>query len=164
MSNPSFAWEHKLKAFGRLECFSEMLLFAEVGAPSFAIIDALKHFCHRYPAFVVALYNKPVLWAATYRKEVSIPLQQEFFSTENAVEQTRKLLQGQIKERWAPSVEWKKEFYETFFDSQFIESRKNSSLQTRLMPGFFVGKNSPEHRSMREARHTKPNTTLKQFE
>lgn len=164
LSNPEFAHSHKIKAFSRLECFPEMLLVAQVDAPDFAVADALRHFCYRYPTFVIALYCKPLLWSATSRKNVLVPLQSEFDSFEIAVQQIREIVALQIKGRWESSVEWNKEFYDTFFDSQFITSRKNRSLQARLMPQFFVQKDSPEFRSMRAARHTKPNTTLKMFE
>ena len=112
---------------------------------------------------MIALYSKPFLWSATSRKNVAVPFSLEFDSVEKAVEEIRKIIAPQIKERFECFVEWQKEFYGTFFDSQFIPQRKNRALQTRLMPKFFVQKGTPEYRSARFSK-TKPNTNLKMFE
>lgn len=48
-------------------------------------------------------------------------------------------------------------------NSQPTVAPHNLKLQKRLMPAFFAEKGAPERKSMRGAKFTKPNTTLKEF-
>lgn len=165
IQDSNFAFGHRIKAFQRFEFFPEMLLFAQVkGTPGMAMIDALKHFVHRFQTFVTGLYNDGFLWVATQRKGFELPLRMEFDSKQEALDWLRKECREKIRERLDFSVEWNEKFYETFFDSLFIEQRRNPKLQKQLMPLFFLDKGSPEYRSMRLYKRPIPNTTLKEFE
>lgn len=164
MQNSDFAYAHRIKAFQRFEFFPEMLLFAQVrDIPGMAMIDALKHFVHRFPTFVIGLYENGFLWTATQRKGFELPLRMEFDSKEEAVSWLRKQCGEKISERMDFSVDWNEEFYNSFFDSQFIEQRRNPAVQKRLMPMFFLDKNTPEYKSMKKYKRSVPNTTLAQF-
>ena len=164
MNDSAFAFGHRIKAFQRFEFFPEMLLFAQVReTPGMAMIDALKHFVHRFPTFVIAFYQSPLLWTATQRKGFEVPLRMEFDSKEQALDWLRRQCGEKISERTQFSVEWDEKFYDTFFDSQFIEQRRNPRLQKQLMPVFFLDKDSPEYRSLQKHRRVVPNTTLAQF-
>ena len=164
MNNQDFAFSHKINAFSRFEFFPQMLLFTEIkNTPDSAIISSLRHFVHRFPTFIIAIYQEPFLWCASKRKEISLPMQQEFESKEKALEWIKQIAEENIEERMSFCVDWNDKFYETFFDSQFIQSRKNIAVQKQLMPMFFLDKDTPEYRSMKMYKRTLPNTTLKQF-
>ncbi|MBI4044256.1 MAG: DUF4130 domain-containing protein [Candidatus Diapherotrites archaeon] len=164
MQDSDFAFGHKIKAFQRFEFFPEMLLFSELKNQSeVSIADALRHFVHRFPTFVIAFYQWPFLWTASSRMDARFFLSREFASREKALEWLRKECREKIRERLDFSVEWSEKFYGTFFDSQFIEQRRNPALQKRLMPLFFLDKESPEYRSVQKHRRAVPNTTLGQF-
>jgi len=163
MMKTSFAYTHRLKAFARFECFPEMLLFSKiVESPDWAVENALNYFCYRYPTFVIALYNKNDLWVKTHRA-VKISFKKKFDSKEKAIASLRNYLNEKISERFEEDFTWDKKYYETFFESQFVEARQNPKLQRRMMPEFFVEKGTPEHKSLRGARFVKPNTNLWNF-
>lgn len=162
--NADFAFTHRLNAFVRFEYFPPMVLFAQIkDEPTSSVVDSLKHFCHRYPTFIIAFYQPPTLWSASLRKDTSLPLQKEFESKEKAIHWLANELNG-IKESFSASIEWNNEYYDVFFESQFIEQRKNTALQKRMMPAFFLDKNSPEYKSIKKHARTMSNTTLKCFE
>ena len=160
----SFAQAHKINALSRMKCYPEMLLFSELrDSPDWAVADALEHFCHRFPTFVIAFFSKGRLWAKTARGDTMVPAKKVFNYPGGALAWLRTALAEQYDERFEADNELGEKAYETFYDSQYIQSRRNLKMQKRLMPMLFVEKGTPEWKSMREARFTKPNTTLRDF-
>ncbi|MDO8537681.1 MAG: hypothetical protein Q7S21_02245, partial [archaeon] len=75
----------------------------------------------------------------------------------------RKTLAKTFIERMDLSVPWNQEFYSAFYDSQFIETRKNLKIANHMMPSQFLSKELHEFQAMKSAKRTKPNTSLKEF-
>jgi len=54
---------HRLSAFLRLTVYPEMLLYTKVDLVHDTADILMRHFCGRYPTFVIALYCNNVLYA-----------------------------------------------------------------------------------------------------
>jgi hypothetical protein len=97
------------------------------------------------------------------RKDFPFRQKLEFDSPERALEWLRPFVQSKVGQRMDFSVEWKDEYFSAFFDSQFIENRKNQRLQKQMMRPFLLPRESIEFRSFKKFRHIRPNTRLTEF-
>ena len=161
----NFAEAHRLKVFTRLELFPEMLLFAEIEPRAQVMENVMKFFAYRFPTFVIALYekNSKKLWIASNRKDFSIFASKKIDSVYETLQNLRKTLANTFAERMDLSIEWSEEFFPVFYDSQFIESRKNLKIANHMMPSYFLSKELHEFKALKAAKKTKPNTSLKEF-
>ncbi|MBU0636378.1 DUF4130 domain-containing protein [Candidatus Micrarchaeota archaeon] len=160
-----FFASHQLKAFTRFESFPEMLLFGKIASHASFIMNALNFFCYRFPPFVIALYNTPNnrLFVQSKRKDFCYRTIKDFDSSEKALEWLRPLVQKSIKKRLHFGVDWKPEYFERFFETQFIENRKNLRLQKKLMFTNLLDKDSVEFKSLKKFSRTLSNTQLGDF-
>lgn len=163
----NFGEAHRLKVFTRLQLFPEMLLFGEISPRAEVVENVLNFFAYRFPTFVIALHEKSSekFWIASRRKDFSIfaSKQIENNSINETIQNLRKILAQTFEERMNLEVEWSEDFFSTFYDSQFIEPRKNLKIANHMMPSHFLSKELHEFHAMKAAKRTKPNTSLKQF-
>ncbi|MDO8537480.1 MAG: DUF4130 domain-containing protein [archaeon] len=165
MMEATWAESHRLKVFTRLQLFPEMLLFGEISPRAEVVENVLDFFSHRFPTFVIALHEKETgkFWIASRRKDFEIFASKKIISIDETIENLRKTLAKTFIERIDLSVPWNEEFYSAFYDSQFIEPRKNLKIADHMMPAQFLSKDLHEFHAMKAAKRTKPNTSLKQF-
>ena len=165
MMEANFGEAHRLKVFTRLQLFPEMLLFGEIEPRAQVVENVLQFFAYRFPTFVIALHEKQSkkLWIASRRKDFSIFASKNVVSVDETIQNLRKILAQTFEERMNLEVEWSEEFFPTFYDSQFIEPRKNLKIANHMMPKNFLSKELHEFHAMKAAKRTKPNTSLKEF-
>lgn len=163
--NPGFFTGHKLKAFTRFELFPEMLLAARIKSAPQIVTEALDFFVHRFPPFVIALYNESEqkLCVLSKRKEFPISIQRSFDSFENAMDWLRPQVQYFVSQRMELSVEWTPKLFERFFETQFIENRRNTRLQKQMMPIEILDRDSVEYHSLKKFKRHGTNTRLTEF-
>jgi probable DNA metabolism protein len=154
----------KLKAFTRFQHFPEMLLFAEANPKHDTINFVLNYFSEKFPTFIIAFFVNNKLLIKTKRKDVFLPKEKNFFSKNQAIEWARIKIREQLSERILLSIEWMEKYWSKYYDSQFIESRKNLKLAKQLMPLKFLEKQMHETKALKKAKNLKPNTSLKDFE
>lgn len=165
MGNPLFSESHRLNAFTRFEFFPEMLLFSSIQSARPFIERALDFFCHRFPPMVIAFYNETdqKLYAQSKRSDFAFSTQYPFSDAEKAMEWIRKIVQQKVPQRMDLTLEWTPQYFETFFESQFIEKRKNPRLQNQMMPLHALDKNSIEYKLSKKLQRSGNNTTLGDF-
>jgi hypothetical protein len=113
--------------FMRFEAHPEMLVYAETEHNQRTISRLLYHFTKKYPTLVVALKKGNEMYVRTRRDDVEVPC---VFGQN--IEKLRAMIAKQIDERM--DVEgWDESFLNTYYDSQFIQSRVNVKYaQTRM--------------------------------
>lgn len=165
MGNPLFFESHRLNAFTRFEFFPEMLLFATIQSTKPFIEQALDFFCHRFPPFVIAFYNESdqQLYVQSKRQDFAFYTQYPFAEAEHAKEWVHKIVQQKVPQRLEFKLDWNPSYFETFFESQFIEKRKNLKLQNRMMPLQTLDKSSIEYRLSKKHQRNNTNTRLNDF-
>ena len=154
---------HHLKAFTRLNCFPEMLLYGKAkDSPDVSVKSALKYFSDRFPKFVIALYSQGKVFMRSRRKDISLPRALFFKNEEEAIIWLRERIGRIVSERFESSIEWGEEYWETYFENSNIENRRNMKQQRQRMPEWFFEKESIEYKSLMDKR-IKPNTKLSEF-
>ena len=128
----------KLRGFCRFNFFPEMLLVGRI-APEHDIIDlVLKHFSFRFPKFVIAIFVGDKAYIATYRKDISFNYEKEGTIwvakiTEKFIHELRQTISEQINEK-LDLGQWDYNYWEKFYESQYIPTRKNIKQALRSMP------------------------------
>ncbi|MHA1278316.1 MAG: DUF4130 domain-containing protein [Candidatus Helarchaeota archaeon] len=138
---------HRLNAFVRFDIYPEYLLVSDV-YPEHDIIDLMfNYFCRRYPDFVITFYDHQRGYLSTRRPNICFPKlktkRNYWYFPKNAyqVGRIRDLLRPQLND-FLNVDHFTREIWECYYDSQYIQERKNVSLVRKALPAKMIKKSA----------------------
>ena len=162
---------HRLNAFVRFKAYPEYLLVSEV-RPEHDILDFMfNYFRRRYPDFIILLWDQHNGNLSTRRKlnfpDFNYKRNYWYYPRTNFTLQIiRNLIRKQISDLFNVD-NFTMELWEHYYDSQYIESRKNIRLARKAIPKKMIekagGGMSYEAKRFDEEEHNRQKTTLFDF-
>ena len=128
---------NRLKGFLHFKLFPEMVLFGEVETDHDIIDLLLNFFIKRFPEFFICLQKSDIIYLGTYRKDVSL----NYKTYKNQYYRLKKIklikFLDYLKKNCDKKInlgQFTGDNWIEYYNSQYIESRKNIKLAKKTLP------------------------------
>ncbi len=136
---------YRLNAFIRFEMHPEYLLVSEI-RPEHDILDFIfNYFRRRYPDFLILLFDEKTGNISTRRAEIEFPMFKfkrnywYFMRHLFSLDEIRQIIRAQLPDTIKINV-FTTRVWERYYDSQYIQDRKNIQLARKLIPKKMIKK------------------------